>query len=308
VERSRFSVHVRSESTGESLLVDASPDFRHQLLTHDVALPDAAVVTHIHFDHLDGLGNAYRLYRHEAPLPVYAAGEVDPETGESVAETVRGRFDYLDRIAVRAVEPFEPFEAAGLEVTLVPVDHPPLACYGLAVADPATGGRLAVTGDTSYAIPDDSRSVLADADLLLADAIVPATLCDRHPLGGAHPGPDGVPRTFGRKHLTREGALALADELGARETRLVHAAHFYPPAEAFEAPRDAGGDFGHYRSRFWRGRGKHQPIDRYRLTALSHELVARSIHPNGLDRRFEFDAVSMRCCQGQREPGHPILK
>ena len=241
-ERSRFSVHVRSGSTGESLLVDASPDFRAQFLETGVALPDAVVVTHIHFDHLDGLGNAYRLYRREAPLPVFAAGVEDPATGESVAATVRRRYDYLDRVDVRDATPFEPFEAAGLEVTLVPVDHPPLSCYGLLVEDTGTGGRLAVTGDTSYAVPDDSRAVLAGADLLLADALVPAAACDRHPLGGAHHGPDGVPRTFGTKHMTREGALALADDLDADDVRLVHAAHFYPPDEAFAEPLAVDGE------------------------------------------------------------------
>ncbi|PSQ11275.1 ATP-binding protein, partial [Halobacteriales archaeon QS_7_69_60] len=41
LERSRFSIHVFNERTGESLLVDASPDFRQQFLAHDVALPDA---------------------------------------------------------------------------------------------------------------------------------------------------------------------------------------------------------------------------------------------------------------------------
>jgi len=105
VERSRFSVHVRSEATGESLLVDASPDFRHQFLARDVPLPDAALITHVHFDHLDGLGNAYRLFD---DLPVYAADEVDPETGESVADTIRSKYDYLDRVTVHDVTPFEP--------------------------------------------------------------------------------------------------------------------------------------------------------------------------------------------------------
>lgn len=242
VERSRFSVHVRSEATGESLLVDASPDFRAQFLTHDVPLPDAVVISHVHFDHLDGLGNAYRLYPYGEAVPVYAASAVDPQTGESVAESVRSRFDYLDRIAVHGVAPFEPREIAGLEVTLVPVDHPPLASYGLAVVDPETGGRLAITGDTSYAVPDESREALADADLLLADAIVPASLCDRHPRGGAHHDADGVPRTFGRKHMTREGALDLADELAAERTRLVHVAHFYPVDEAFVEPLAVDGE------------------------------------------------------------------
>jgi phosphoribosyl 1,2-cyclic phosphate phosphodiesterase len=238
VERTRFSVHVEDDATGQSLLVDFSPDFRHQFLTQDVPLPDAAVVTHIHFDHLDGLGNTYRLFD---DLTVHAADERDPATGESVAETVRSRYDYLKRISVREQTPFEPFEAAGFEVTLVPVDHPPLVCYGLLVED-AGGAKLSITGDTSFDLPADSRAALADPDLLLADAIVPAHLCDYHPAGGSDHDDAGVPRTFGTKHMTREGALSLAEELDADTTRLVHTAHYYPADEAFEEPLAVDGE------------------------------------------------------------------
>ncbi|WP_254545585.1 MBL fold metallo-hydrolase [Halomarina pelagica] len=239
VERSRFSVHVENERRGESLLVDASPDFRHQFLTQETPLPDAVVVTHVHFDHLDGLGNAYRLL---GDLPVHAADETDPETGESVAETVASKFDYLDQLDVHPETPFEPFEACGLRVTLVPVDHPPLLCYGLAIEDPETGAKLSLSGDTSYGIPDDSRAVLADPDLLLADAIVPARLCEYHPIGGRHEDEEGVSRTFGTKHMTTEGALALADDLRADEVRLVHVSHFPTPEEAFGDPAAVDGE------------------------------------------------------------------
>ena len=239
VERTRFSVHVENERTGESLLVDASPDFRTQFLRESVALPSAVVITHVHFDHLDGLGNVFRLVD---DLDVFAADETDPETGASVAETVASDYDYLRALTVRPRTPLEPFETCGFEVTLVPVDHPPLLCYGLAIRHPETGGTLAITGDTSYDVPATSQEVLADADLLLADAIVPADLCRYHPAGGRHEGPDGVARTFGTKHMTREGALALADELDAARTRLVHAAHFYPADEAFEEPLAVDGE------------------------------------------------------------------
>ena len=239
VERSRFSVHVENERTGESLLIDVSPDFREQFLTHDVPLPDEAVVTHVHFDHLDGLGNAYRVFD---DLPVHAADEVDPVTGESVAATIDRKYDYLDRVTVTEQSPFEPFDCCGFETTLVPVDHPPLVCYGLAIEDPRTGAKLSITGDTSYGVPDDSRAVLADSDLLLADGIVPASLTAEHPLGGKHHDESGVPRTFGTKHMTREGALDLADDLGAAETRIVHTAHFYPPDEAFAEPLAVDGE------------------------------------------------------------------
>ena len=240
VSRSRFSVHVVNERTDESLLVDFSPDFRSQFLDHDVALPDEGIVTHVHFDHLDGLGNVYRLVD---GLSIHAPAELDPATDESVAGTIRSKYDYLeDRIGVHARPAFEPFEACGLTVRFVPVDHPPLRCYGVVIEDSETGAKLSLTGDTSYAIPEESRAALAEPDLLLADAIVPASLCEHHPMGGRHEGPDGVPRTFGSKHMTREGALALAEELDAARTRLVHVAHYYPADEAFAEPLAVDGE------------------------------------------------------------------
>ena len=239
VERTRFSVHVHNERTDESLLVDFSPDFRRQFLREGVSLPDAGVVTHIHFDHLDGLGNAYRLCD---SLEVSAADETDPVTGSSVAETVAEDYAYLDQVTVRPRTPLDPFEVCGFEVQLVPVSHPPLVCYGLSVVDPETGAKLSVSGDTSYDISGESRTALADPDLFLADAIVPAHLCGYHPKGGRHHDESGVPRTFGEKHMTREGALALADELRADRTRLVHVSHFYPAQEAFEPPLAVDGE------------------------------------------------------------------
>ncbi|MFB6097209.1 MAG: MBL fold metallo-hydrolase [Haloferacaceae archaeon] len=239
VERTRPAILVENDRTGEALLIDASPDFRHQFLTHDVPLPDAALITHIHFDHLDGLGNAYRVFD---DLPVHAAGETDPETGESVAGTVRRKYDYLDRITVHAQEQFEPFRVCGFDVTLVPVDHPPLLSYGVVVEDPETGAKFSFTGDTNFGLPEESSRRLADPDLLVADAIVPASLCEYHPMGGQHHDDAGVPRTFGHKHMTREGAIDLGERLGADELALVHVAHFYPVEEAFEEPLAVDGE------------------------------------------------------------------
>ncbi|SFS11663.1 phosphoribosyl 1,2-cyclic phosphate phosphodiesterase [Halomicrobium zhouii] len=230
VERTRFSVHVRNEQTDQSLLIDASPDFRRQFRREDVPLPDAAVITHVHFDHLDGLGNAYRLLDH---LPVHAADEHDPNLGESVAEHVDSRYHYLDQVTVNPETPFERFEAAGFEVTLVPGVHPPLSTYGLRIDEPETGASLAISGDTSYAFPQESRDVLRGADLGIVEGIVHADLCEGHPAGGDHYDADGVPRTFGTKHMTLTGARALAEDLDVDNYRIVHTAHFVPASQAF---------------------------------------------------------------------------
>ena len=42
--------------------------------------------------------------------------------------------------------------------------------------------------------------------------------------------------------MTKEGAIALSEELNAGETRLVHLAHFYPVEEAFDDPLAVDGE------------------------------------------------------------------
>jgi phosphoribosyl 1,2-cyclic phosphate phosphodiesterase len=127
-------------------------------------------------------------------------------------------------------------------VTLLPVDHPPLLCYGLTVEDPETGAKLSLTGDTSYGIPDASRDQLRDADLLLADGIVPANMSEHHPYGGTHEDDEGVPRTFGTKHMTIEGAESMGEELNADDTRVVHVSHYIPADVAFQDPLAVDGE------------------------------------------------------------------
>jgi len=173
---------------------------------------------------------------------VFAADETDPITGQSVAETVSEKYHYLDTITVQPRSPFEPFEACGFEVTLVPVEHPPLLCYGLSVEDPETGTKLSISGDTNYGIPAASRDVLRDPDLLFADGIVPSKHSEHHPNGGDHPDENGVYRTFGNKHMTIEGARALASDLGADDHRLVHLSHYIPADEAFDEDMAVDGD------------------------------------------------------------------
>ncbi len=242
-QRRRFSVHLRNDRTDEVLLIDFSPDFRSQFLAHDVSLPDAGLVTHVHFDHTAGLGNAYRLLgRDPESFPVYVPNVEDPTVGESIETQLADRYDYLDVLDFRSLQPFVPTRICGFDVTVVPVEHPPLVSFGVAIEDPVDGAKLAISGDTHFGIADESRAVLAEPDLLLADGIVPAQFCDRHPNGGDHHAPDGTPRTFGTKHMTRRGALDLGEQLNADQTRVVHVSHFYPAETAFEEPLAIDGE------------------------------------------------------------------
>ena len=70
--RLRSSILVQSETT--TLLVDATPDFRQQMLTHKVMRLDAVLITHPHKDHVGGLDDtrAFQFFQ-KAATQVYGS-------------------------------------------------------------------------------------------------------------------------------------------------------------------------------------------------------------------------------------------
>jgi len=84
--RTRCSVAV--ETGAATILVDASPDVREQLLAADIRRLDALLVTHVHADHTHGLDDLRPVYwKMGKQLPVYA----DATTHEDLAR----RFGYM---------------------------------------------------------------------------------------------------------------------------------------------------------------------------------------------------------------------
>lgn len=69
--RLRCSVLIQSATT--SMVIDAGPDFRYQMLRAGVKKLDAILITHPHKDHIAGLDDvrAYNFF-YKTPMPVYA--------------------------------------------------------------------------------------------------------------------------------------------------------------------------------------------------------------------------------------------
>ena len=92
---------------------------------------------------------------------------------------------------------------------MLEVTHPPLPeSAGLVISDGRS--RVVITGDTSKDIPEKSRKLMAEPDLLIADAIIP-------PIGT-------IP-----KHMNSVEAMELAAELNAKDIVLTHISHIFPP-------------------------------------------------------------------------------
>jgi phosphoribosyl 1,2-cyclic phosphate phosphodiesterase len=85
----RFRCSALLETKGQrTILIDASPDLRTQLLDHQVKRVDGAIITHDHADHTHGLDDLRPYcFQQNQSLPVYT----NQETSESLAQ----KFPYI---------------------------------------------------------------------------------------------------------------------------------------------------------------------------------------------------------------------
>lgn len=76
----RLRTSILIESEGNTICIDAGPDFRYQMLRAKVTKLDAILITHQHKDHIGGLDDARPLiFSQGAPMTVFASPEAQEE-------------------------------------------------------------------------------------------------------------------------------------------------------------------------------------------------------------------------------------
>jgi phosphoribosyl 1,2-cyclic phosphate phosphodiesterase len=165
----RRRVSILVEQGGTTILVDASPDLRQQLLDAGCDRLDAVLFTHDHADHSHGIDDLRFVKRPDgAPLPVYGDA--------ATLATLARRFDYIFRqnesgsgILYRPfLQPRElagPFAIGGLSVRSFEQDHG----YGTKT----TGYRI---GNMAYStdvvgLSESAFALLSGLDLWVVDCL-----------------------------------------------------------------------------------------------------------------------------------------
>ncbi len=195
--RGRTSAVVRFD--GKSILIDTSPELRHQAVSADIRVVDAVLFTHAHADHVAGIDDLRRFNEiNQSHLPVFADGRT--------AELLRDRFAYAfqDMFPFYGGKPdlllnvFDgPFEVFGREVTPISVTH------GRWIVQGFRFGPLVYMTDAK-GISDNSLKLMRDADVLVINA-----LRER-----PHP-----------THLSLGEALEVVSEVRPRQAYIVHVSH-----------------------------------------------------------------------------------
>ncbi|PPR11278.1 MAG: Phosphoribosyl 1,2-cyclic phosphodiesterase [Alphaproteobacteria bacterium MarineAlpha11_Bin1] len=166
--RTRSSILV--EVDGVSILVDTSPDIRNQFLFNKINMIDAVLYTHLHYDHVGGIGEL-------RTISFLAKSRIDIFGTPATLKTLESNWSYLfsakgshDPILYKpAVEPHRfvygtPFDVHGIKVLPFELDHGICDTAGFRIAN------FAYTTDV-VEMPDSAFEVLEGVDTWIVDCL-----------------------------------------------------------------------------------------------------------------------------------------
>jgi phosphoribosyl 1,2-cyclic phosphate phosphodiesterase len=195
----RLRQSVKIEMKGKHFLIDTTPDLRLQLLRAPIPRLDFVLFTHSHSDHLMGLDDIRPFnFRQREAIQAFA----NPMT----AAAVRRVFSYIwsdsqiggGKPQLDLIEVEDEFEHEGIRITPLPVIHGDWTILGFRIGD------FAYITDTN-GIPPATMRLLEGVDILALDGL---RVSPRHPT-----------------HFVIDEAVTVAQEIGARETWLIHLTH-----------------------------------------------------------------------------------
>ncbi len=162
----RLRASILVEKDGTTVLVDAGPDLRQQLLSANVKKLDAVIFTHVHADHSAGIDDLrpFVIYG-GTPLPVYGYPEL--------MDQIRVRFSYMfggslagyyDKPFLDVRETPTRLKIGALDFTLFEQDHTVCRTLGIRV------GSFAYSTDVK-ALPGKAFDTLAGIETWIVAAV-----------------------------------------------------------------------------------------------------------------------------------------
>lgn len=161
-DRTRCSVWV--QHSGQSILIDASPEFRIQSIRSRIQQIDQVLITHEHMDHVAGLDDLrVYSYKNGAPIPVYSSAQC--------LGSIRKRFDYMfgenkypGSTSLELIEARKPFTLGKIHISPLPVKHGELEILGFRLND------FSYLTDVKH-IPESTKALIKGSKAIALSAL-----------------------------------------------------------------------------------------------------------------------------------------
>jgi phosphoribosyl 1,2-cyclic phosphate phosphodiesterase len=161
----RLRTSLLLETKDVTMIFDAGPDFRQQMLREHVSRLDAIILTHEHKDHIGGLDDVRAFnYKSQDAIDIYSE--------ERVQKVIKKEYSYvfseyqypgIPKMRLNSV-PEHGFSIKNLQVLPIRVFHYRLPVYGFRV------GNFAYITDANY-IPEQSKEKLYGVKYLVINAL-----------------------------------------------------------------------------------------------------------------------------------------
>ncbi|SDC06305.1 MBL fold metallo-hydrolase [Williamwhitmania taraxaci] len=209
----RLRTSALVEVDGVTILIDAGPDFRQQMLRAHVKQLDAILLTHEHKDHIGGLDDVRAFnFVNRKPMDIYAEDRVQDALKQEYAYVfAENRYPGVPEMNLFTIDGY-PFDINGVKVTPIRCFHYKMPIYGFRIGD------LTYITDANFISEEEKEKVVGSKYI-----VVNALRKQKH-----------------ISHFTLSEALKLVQELSPRKAFITHVSHqlgFHADIQA-ELPRN----------------------------------------------------------------------
>lgn len=195
-KRLRTSILIEKDET--TLVIDAGPDFRQQMLRENVKHLDAIILTHEHKDHIAGMDDVRAFnYRSQDAIDVFAEERVQKAIKKEYSY-VFAEFQYpgIPKMRLNQITDYG-FTAKGIALTPLRVFHYRLPVYGFRI------DNFAYITDANY-VPEETKEKLFGIKYLVINALRK----EKH-----------------ISHFSLREAISLINEISPRKSLITHISH-----------------------------------------------------------------------------------
>jgi phosphoribosyl 1,2-cyclic phosphate phosphodiesterase len=194
----RLRASLLVETASNTIVIDAGPDFRQQMLSAGVKKLDAILLTHEHKDHIAGMDDLRAFnYKSQSAIDIYAE--------ERVQNAVRKEYEYVfAENRYPGVPKMELHTIAGYNIDLNGDEIIPLRIFHYRL--PILGfriGEMAYITDANY-IPEETKEKIIGVKYLVVNALRK----EKH-----------------ISHFSLGEALALIEQVSPRKAYITHIGH-----------------------------------------------------------------------------------
>jgi phosphoribosyl 1,2-cyclic phosphate phosphodiesterase len=161
-KRLRTSLMLQADET--TIVFDAGPDFRQQMLREHVKKLDAILLTHEHKDHIAGMDDVRAFnFKSQDAIDIYAEEEVQEAVKREYKYVFENKYPGIPKMRLNLIPAFG-FNIGSLKLIPIRVIHKDLDIYGFRT------GTFAYITDADY-IPESSMEKLIGVKYLVINAL-----------------------------------------------------------------------------------------------------------------------------------------